>query len=276
LGNGHGNAIWGRDGNDTIHGRGGNDSLYGQDGDDVLYGQWRDDELYGHAGNDILNGGHGADLLHGGSGVDRASYTQANSGVRADLMQSSTNSGEAAGDTYRSIEDLQGSKHNDMLFGHNGANSLWGGQGRDELRGRGGSDKLYGQNGNDELYGQNGNDVLYGNSGNDRLVGGNGDDILWGGQGRDTFVLNTLNGLDRVKDFSVGQDQLDIGNILDGYDATQDAISDFVRITESNGNSHVRINADGQGNDFTRIAILDNTTGLTNEQDALNKGWIVT
>lgn len=71
-------------------------------------------------------GGLGSDRLDGGAGIDRAQYSQAASGVRADLRDVATNTGEAAGDTYVAIENLLGSRFNDVLLGDAGANTLYG------------------------------------------------------------------------------------------------------------------------------------------------------
>jgi len=49
-----------------------------------------------------------------------------------------------------------------------------------------------------------------GGDGNDTLTGGAGDDTLIGGLGADTFVFNTGFGDDRITDFDVTQDLLEI------------------------------------------------------------------
>ena len=64
-----------------------------------------------------------AQILEGGSS-DTASYARAASGVTADLTKSANNSGEAAGDTYSSIENLSGSQFADRLVGSSSANVL--------------------------------------------------------------------------------------------------------------------------------------------------------
>ncbi len=89
-------------------------------------------------------------------GTDRANYVYAKGGVTADLILSHLNTGEAKGDTYVSIEELQGSRFNDVLRGDNRDNTLIGGRGNDILNGRGGNDTLVGQNGSDTFVFANG------------------------------------------------------------------------------------------------------------------------
>ncbi|MEL6531968.1 MAG: M10 family metallopeptidase C-terminal domain-containing protein [Pseudomonadota bacterium] len=151
-GDGSANSIWGGGGIDLIHGRAGNDALRGQDGDDILLG------------------GSGGDLLDGGAGIDRAAYWNALSGVTVDIQFGSANRGEAFGDRFASIEDLQGGRFDDDLRGDNDANRIWGGTGDDVIHGRSGADRLSGQAGDDILLGGMGSDVLDGGAGTDRAA----------------------------------------------------------------------------------------------------------
>src|SRR5262249_15381771 len=57
---------------------------------------------------------------------------------------SGLNYGDAKGDSYYSIESLQGSVFADHLGGDNNLNVIWGGRGDDLLAGRGGDDTIYG------------------------------------------------------------------------------------------------------------------------------------
>ena len=139
-------------------GTAGADSIKGGENNTTIYGYAGNDILNGAGGNDVLNGGAGADKLYGGSGTDTASYQNATSGVVASLLKPTTNTGEAKGDAYSSIEWLIGSAFGDKLQGNGGANRLSGGAG------------------NDQLYGEDGNDVLIGGAGADKLYGGNGSD----------------------------------------------------------------------------------------------------
>jgi Ca2+-binding RTX toxin-like protein len=96
--------------------------------------------------------------------------------------------GDAEGDELYNIENLWGSKFNDVLWGDDYGNGLKGYEGNDILRGWAGHDSIEGGDGNDELYGDYGNDTLIGGSGNDWIQGGEGGDTMSGGGGADTFV----------------------------------------------------------------------------------------
>jgi Ca2+-binding RTX toxin-like protein len=162
--------------NDALDGSAGANTLAGQGGNDVISGHAGDDKLSGNDGNDVLSGGLGADYLSGGAGSDTASYAQAAAAVKVDLTDPSLNTGEARGDTFNSIENLEGSAFNDTLDGNAGANILTGLGGIDVLRGAAGNDTLLGGDGDDKLGGGDGNDVLAGGTGADYLNGGLGAD----------------------------------------------------------------------------------------------------
>lgn len=153
---------------DQISGTDGNETLLGQNGSDMLTGRGGDDILNGGYGFDVLNGGAGADTLIGGGETDQAAYGDAVTELRIDLLHTHRNTGEAAGDTYQSIEDLSGSNHNDAIYGDGSANTIWGLDGDDWLLGRGGDDTLNGGFGDDILDGGAGADALNGGAGIDR------------------------------------------------------------------------------------------------------------
>ncbi len=152
---------------DTLTGDSSANVLDGGAGNDLLDGGAGNDSLYGGAGNDTLIGGAGSDILDGGAGTDTASYATSTAGVSVNLATGAASGGDAAGDTFISIENLTGSAFNDTLTGDSGANALDGGAG------------------NDLLDGGVGNDSLYGGAGNDTLIGGAGSDVLDGGAGID-------------------------------------------------------------------------------------------
>ena len=171
------------DGPDSVFGHGGRDWIYGLGGDDVLIGG---------EGDDILSGGTGADYINGGEGRDTASYYDSSVGVLVHLDFGEGDGGTAEGDTLVSIENLEGSLHDDFLFGDGGANLLTG---------HAGSDFLWGGDGTDTLFGGNHDDTLKGGGGADDLNGGNGNDTYYvdssgdtvneiGGQGSDTVYTS--------------------------------------------------------------------------------------
>ena len=127
----------------VLNGLAGNDSLSGGDGNDNLFGG--DD-------NDSLMGGAGGDVLDGGAGVDLATYANAAAGVSVSLANPAGNTGDAAGDTYVSIENLTGSSFNDTFNGNTSANTIAGGAGNDGIRGNLGNDVLWGQAGSDIFH----------------------------------------------------------------------------------------------------------------------------
>ena len=181
-------------GDDRLTGDGAANLLMGLAGDDRLSGQGGDDTLSGGAGDDMLLGGSGADLFDGGTGRDLVSYGGALGGVLADLADPAHNLGDAAGDRYTGIEDLEGSRGQDRLGGDGAANLLRGQAGADLLLGRAGADRLEGGNGADTLW------------------GGGGADTLLGGSGRDVFVFQGRFGTDTLLDFRPGADLIDISD----------------------------------------------------------------
>src|SRR5262249_42665481 len=104
-----------------------------------------------------------------------------------------------------------------------------GGDGNDVVHG----DKVGEGAGDDYLQGNAGDDVLFGDLGNDRIVGGAGNDTLVGGLGGGYLVrngggdifkytpveesqnvlINGVNQLDQIVDFTQGQDKIDLSAI---------------------------------------------------------------
>jgi Ca2+-binding RTX toxin-like protein len=188
----------------------------------TTFGNWDNDTLDGGIGNDLLNGGAGADALIGGAGTDTATYVDATTGIIANLAVSASNTGEAIGDTYNSIENLTGSAFPDILTGDASANVINGGSGNDIINGGLGADTLIGGFGTDtatyasaaaavnanlaapagntgEAAGDNYNsienltgsafaDTLTGDANANVIDGGSGNDIINGGLGADALI----------------------------------------------------------------------------------------
>ncbi|WP_462053537.1 type I secretion C-terminal target domain-containing protein, partial [Vibrio cholerae] len=86
-----------------------------------------------------------------------------------------------------------------------------------------------------------------GGSGNDILIGGLGNDILTGGSGEDLFkwVDGDLdNSKDRITDFTIGQDKIDLSDLFSDETRTLDQLlnSHVIEITDKGQNSEIVIN----------------------------------
>lgn len=203
FGGGGNDTLFGGAGRDFVNGGGGNDAIRGGGGNDRLVGRAGADDIAGNGGNDVLIGNAGSDVLSGGG--------------RSDVLR-----GQRGNDTLdggRGRDTLDGGKGSDLLKGGALADILRGGGQGDRLFGNNGADRLAGGAGNDALFGGRGADQLFGGGRSDRLDGGVGNDVLDGGRGRDTFVF-TAGGADRITDFEVGIDTID----LSGVDGVQDAV----------------------------------------------------
>jgi Ca2+-binding RTX toxin-like protein len=99
-----------------------------------------------------------------------------------------------------------------VLLGTSGADTLASIAARPMLlSGGAGNDTLTGSTARDRLFGGEGDDVLRGENGNDLLVGGAGNDVLTGGGGPDQFRFGSpTDGVDRVTDFVVGVDAVEL------------------------------------------------------------------
>ena len=145
------------------------------------------------------------------SRTDHVSYEHADTRVAINLADGTMSGAYALGDQFTSIEQIKGSRYNDLLTGDAAANKLEGGAGNDILIGGGGGDNLIGGVGHDILIGGEGYDQLYGGAGDDILIGGAKFDILWGEEGDDIFILSDrMPNTALVGDFSSGADKIGI------------------------------------------------------------------
>lgn len=199
----------------------------GGSGDDVLIGNAAANKLSGNAGDDMLIGSGGGDVLDGAAGFDTASYVTAAAGVNVTIANNGkiTVTGGDVGDTLISIEAVEGSNHadkftggtnGDVFFGLGGDDNLSGGNGIDKLHGGAGVDKLDGGNGNDQLFGGAGVDTILGGTGNDIVDGGEGADVLTGGSGYDVFIFEDEESGDRIADFQLNVDKIDLSSLFEG------------------------------------------------------------
>jgi Ca2+-binding RTX toxin-like protein len=200
--------IDGGTGNDTIWGGIGNDTLNGGDNNDDLNGNEDNDKIMGGNGDDTIDTGPGINIADGGAGVDTIRYNYIGEldleggnttepTLIVDLMNGKArlvNSPIVLDDRLSNIENVIGSRIDDIITGNDGANVLSGDWGQDRL------------------FGRNGNDTLRGGDGSDYLNGGQGSDFLWGDSGADTFVFEPSNTRDRdtIRDFEDSIDVIDL------------------------------------------------------------------
>ncbi|MCB1651360.1 MAG: calcium-binding protein, partial [Alphaproteobacteria bacterium] len=241
------NLIYGLWGIDTIHGLGGSDTIYGGEQGDLIFGDEGNDFLYGFHGSDIMDGGPGDDLIDGQSGFNTASYQSATSGVTVDLSIIGPQDTIGAGvDTLVQMKGLIGSDYADILYGNVLLNHIDGG------------------------------------AGDDWIAPGKADDIITGGAGADTIYLHADDvrwGFNTITDFNPGEgDALDIADVLFGYDALTNAITDFVTVTDNGVDSTVIVDQDGSGTQYAAktIAVLQNITGLSDVEGLETAGTLIT
>lgn len=122
--------------------------------------------------------------------------------------------------------------------------------GENLIRGTPDEDTLSGTALDDTIFGHGMADLIHGLGGNDRLIDGLGPDELWGDAGADIFEFVPDNRTDRIMDFDIGNDRID----LSGYPSLYN-ISDLLITSTNNG---ATIDVDG---DLIRI-FSDNSQSL--------------
>jgi Ca2+-binding RTX toxin-like protein len=171
----------------------------GSQGSDTISGDAGANTLKGWTGNDVLRGRGGADTLDGGIGTDLASYWAEATAVTVNLATGTGSGGNAAGDIFISIENVNGGQGGDTLTGSSGANALNGFES------------------------------------NDVISGGAGKDLLTGGTGADRFAYASTTesvvgaNADRIADFSHAQgDRIDLSLIDANTGAPGDQAFSFI------------------------------------------------
>lgn len=261
-------VLIGGSGDDLLRGEAGNDKAFGGDGDDYITGDAGDDLLYGEGGSDNLIGGEGNDLLAGGAGADRAWGGLGNDTYiiedNLDRVREDGNAGDdiilVRTDEYRTVANVELVQVDFLagatVYGSNRNDVVMGGSGDDILKGGGKHDSLDGAGGADVLVGHGGYDRLIGGAGDDILVGGAGRDHLFGGEGSDVFIYDRGDGFDRIHDFEVGVDTLNLHKLgLEDFDA----FSAIARTTKS-GDTLIDF---GEGDIIVIFGVVEKDIGVT-------------
>ena len=301
--------IRGDDGNDTIHGGAGNDLINGSAGNDIIHGGegneqiWggnHNDTLYGDGGNDNIAGGLGDDTITGGTGNDYLIGNQGN-----DIFVYNKGDGNDVISDFNTDEDqidlssMEIYDFTDLSISQNGDDTVISfpdGDGSitlrnfissnlsaddfilsdDKIIGTDNGETLTGGSGDDVIDGGAGHDFIQGNGGDDIIIGGRGHDKVVGGEGNDIFVYNKGDGIDFIRDFGTGDDQIDISSMgiydisaLSIYQAGNQAIISFPdggRIALDNFQA-----SDLSAEDF--IFTVDQTISGTENADTLEGGY---
>ncbi|MEO1065960.1 MAG: calcium-binding protein [Pseudomonadota bacterium] len=204
------------------------------------------DYYVGTAGSNRYRGDQGNDFISGGAGNDR----------------------------------LFGGRDNDVLIGGDGADRLNGDKHDDFLDGGSGNDRLSGGTGDDVLVGGDGNDRLFADDGDDILVGGDGRDFLVGGKGADTYVFSRDDALDGQKDeirgFSKNEgDKLDLSAVFGGAEINADNIDKFVSLEQKGNRTELKVDLDGDGEEFVVLAEIKDFDRNLSVQDLLDDDQII-
>jgi len=136
--------------------------------------------------------------------------------------------------------DLFATSGSELEIGDDGRDFIRTGRGDDFVNAKGGNDYIAlgrgddvalagdgrdfvrGGSGDDYIDGGAGRDFIRGGSGDDVIKGGADNDFLFGGRGHDTFVFAEGDGHDRVYDFNIHQDKVDLSDLnLDSLDDVQ-------------------------------------------------------
>ncbi len=232
-------------GNDRLFGGGGDDGFIGGTGDDVIRGGDGIDTAnftIATDGADQVNLGDGLDrvvfaaapgtqirITFNNSGVGNGNPLDANNlpsedGGLAVRIQAEDASGALIGPVSRyddeGISFVRGagqtfdvrSLFNDIQRGDRYDVVRFGTSGDDTMSDAGRAIVYYidAGAGNDTLIGGTVFDALVGGRGDDRLDGRQGDDNLVGGAGVDTFIFTGVTGNDRIIDFAVNVDKIDL------------------------------------------------------------------
>lgn len=258
--------------------------------------------LQGGAGADTLLAFGGSDTLDGGTGSDWTSLALSGAAVSVSLETGANAGGMAEGLVLHDIENVYGSRFNDVLTGDANANLLAGAWGADTLVGVGGNDaadyefagsgvtvnlatnvnlggeaqgdlligleNLYGSGYRDRLTGDDAANYIQGKGGDDTIDGGAGSDTLVGGSGLDVYLFDRGHGQDVVQNAAGGgaaTGELWFGSSIATNDLWLRHVGDDLEIDVMGGSDHVTVDGWYTSADAQLQALL---TGSGSKLDA--------
>ncbi|BAG03998.1 unknown protein [Microcystis aeruginosa NIES-843] len=220
-------------------------------------GTIQNDDFIGTSGPDTLAGTSGADAMTGLAGND--TYTVNNAG---DLVIEALNQGT---DTVQAAISY--------TLPNNVENLLLTGTGNLNGTGNALNNQITGNSGNNNLNGAAGTDTLIGGTGNDSLNGAAGIDTLTGGVGTDIFIFqfsqSTSAALDRVTDFAIGDDKIDLLSQAGGAINAPVAFTRAANSTTTNINTIVtNVFTDANGATAGNQALGTNSAALVRDNSS--------
>ena len=148
------------------------------------------------------------------------------------VLVSASDGSEQVSDTFQIVVGGGDGGDDSIILGNKRGNNLVGADGDETLRALGGKDKIFA------------------GAGGDTLEGGTGRDLLWGENGSDIFKFGNKNGMDDIKDFSLGEnDRIDLSDV--------DAITDYSDLVDNHlfsyvGDAYIKVS---KGHDILVIGV---------------------
>ena len=188
---GDGLVFYGQSLDDTLIAGAGSQVLYGNAGNDLLVGGAGDQQLYGGSGNDTVIAGNGNQVLDGGAGYDVLDLSRLNGRVEIDQdLHWAKLFDPVTGEQIATYSVLSF----DKVIGNDLGTTFWGAEYTSRI--------YIGGEGDDRYYSESGGDTV--------TLGGGADTFRWYRK----YVEDGLT--DRITDFSVGTDRLDLRDFLKG------------------------------------------------------------
>lgn len=178
------------------------ENLIGGRGDDYFGGNSANNTFWGNGGHDYFLASCGSDTYYGGAGYDTVDFSSVGTGIELKVSSMGAISvwaGPQVYDKLVSIENIIGTRFDDIL--RTGAS-------------------------NDYIRGGEGHDILISGQGGDVLDGGLGNDTMTGGADKDIFYFADGYGCDVITDFDAHGDDSDTIELynLSGVSSFRDLI----------------------------------------------------
>jgi len=194
--------------NDTLIAGNGIQTLNGNAGDDLLVAGKGTQTLLGGSGNDTIVAGLGNQTYDGGSGIDTLDFSRLDVKVEVDQDLHFANYIDAATGAVLFTSSVTSF---DTFVGSNAGNDFHAAANRAVT-----------------FVGGTGNDIYRSENGGDTVTMGAGNDVF--GWFRKYAEVGKA---DRITDFSVGADKLDLRDFLKGQTIKNPAYSDVIRLADT-------------------------------------------